>query len=710
MSSSLHPNPALHRLSVSPSHSHHHIPSPLRPSRDDPSPPPRSDAPTPQSSGCLEDESDSAGGSLAHGGPSPIPLDDDVQQNGDDALLHTPKVVERPGPHQRTSSQKLAAVRAALAAANIISLHEDTDWETRPPGIDPRRVDIPSLKCRTVIQVTDFAAHRAEFSVLTNETLCDFLEQPRPEFAKVRWMHVNGLSWDVLKPLALHFDLHPLSLEDMLHSSSSSSTRSKCDYYKQHLFCSVIVHRTLEKPAQSVNVPEETMGLGRSTTKALGKGGAKDRSGHLREQFGFHHHSRDEEAIVDSAPTALASASVSTLGIPGLAAGGGGASNGAATPTAVHPKSYSQYRRNLREAFRGVKANKEGEDVRTLSHNRSGLSGRLRARGKNTKRMRRDEEERAAARWTVAALTRDVKVHIHVEQLSIFLFRDGTVISVSQDAGYHHQLSLLFERLNSRDDILRESEDASFVLQALLDVTADDALEIVDEFREQLTTLESRVLTRPDMDDVRHLHILSSQLLLLKSTLTPLQLLLQSLRSQDDAKAAAAARIDPSPAPTRAGSPTPGAGEEGRRVARRGFVSHAARLYLSDVMDHMDSVLSSLDLFADLAENLIAFTFNNLSYSSNAYMQALSVVSIVFMPATFLSSYFGMNFSTGSFVGELDLGVHRFWEIALPVSIATVILFGWAYLVEIFSRARRDVLRMWHRAQIARSRPDEKEE
>jgi len=28
---------------------------------------------------------------------------------------------------------------------------------------------------------------------------------------------------------------------------------------------------------------------------------------------------------------------------------------------------------------------------------------------------------------------------------------------------------------------------------------------------------------------------------------------------------------------------------------------------------------------------------NNLSYSSNAYMQALSVVSIVFIPATFLS-------------------------------------------------------------------------
>ncbi|GAA6052075.1 hypothetical protein JCM3770_006617 [Rhodotorula araucariae] len=701
MSSQLHPNPALRRSAPSPSPSHSHrrrLPTirSLRHDNDD------DDPPTPQSSGCLEDESEP-------GAATPQALLVDASDVQDDALLHTPQVVERPRPQQRTSSQKLAAVRAALAAANIISLQQDTDWETRPPGIDPRRVDIPSLKCRTVIQVADFAAHRAEFSVLTNETLSDFLALPRPEFAKVRWMHVNGLSWDVLKPLALHFDLHPLSLEDMLHSSSSSSTRSKCDYFRQHLFCSVIVHRTLERPTHSVDMPEEpTKGPGRSTTKALGKGSTKDRSGHLREQFGFHHHSRDEEAIVDSAPSsALASASALSLGTPGLAGAGAGAgSTDAATPVAVHPKSYSQYRRNLREAIRGIKANKEGESVRTLSHNRSGLSERLRARGKSSKRMRRDEEERAAARWTVAALTKDVKVHIHVEQLSIFLFRDGTVISVSQDAGYHHQLSLLFERLNSRDDILRESEDASFVLQALLDVTADDALEIVDEFREQLTTLESRVLTRPDMDDVRHLHILSSQLLLLKSTLTPMQLLLQSLRSQDDAKAAAAARIDPSPAPTRPGSPN---ADSARRLARRGFVSHEARVYLSDVMDHMDSVLSSLDLFADLAENLIAFTFNNLSYSSNAYMQALSVVSIVFMPATFLSSYFGMNFSTGGFIGELDLGVHRFWEIALPVSIATVILFGWAYLVEIYGRARRDILRMWHRAQVARRRTDKDE-
>lgn len=95
----------------------------------------------------------------------------------------------------------------------------------------------------------------------------------------MRWIHANGLSWDVIKPIALAFDLHPLSLEDMLHSTSSSSTRSKADYYRQHLFCSVIVHRTLDQPGV-VEVPEEAIGITRSTTKALKKG--KERSGHLQ--------------------------------------------------------------------------------------------------------------------------------------------------------------------------------------------------------------------------------------------------------------------------------------------------------------------------------------------------------------------------------------------------------------------------------------------
>lgn len=86
---------------------------------------------------------------------------------------------------------------------------------------------------------------------------------------------------------------------------------------------------------------------------------------------------------------------------------------------------------------------------------------------------------------------------IHVEQLSIFLLRDGTVLSFCQDPGQHARYSSIFDRVQSASNLIRETEDPSFVLQALLDVVADHALEIVDEFRDQITKLESHVLARP---------------------------------------------------------------------------------------------------------------------------------------------------------------------------------------------------------------------
>jgi hypothetical protein len=39
-------------------------------------------------------------------------------------------------------------------------------------------------------------------------------------------------------------------------------------------------------------------------------------------------------------------------------------------------------------------------------------------------------------------------------------------------------------------------------------------------------------------------------------------------------------------------------------------MSHKSKIYLADVYDHMDYVLSSLDMFAGTAETLVGYTFN----------------------------------------------------------------------------------------------------
>ena len=65
-----------------------------------------------------------------------------------------------------------------------------------------------------------------------------------------------------------------------------------------------------------------------------------------------------------------------------------------------------------------------------------------------------------------------------------------------------------------------------------------------------------------------------------------------------------------------------------------------AKTYLSDVLDHMDAVLSSLELFSGLASNLVDFScavrvpatlmpsFNTLSFQTNQTVTLLTYATV----------------------------------------------------------------------------------
>lgn len=92
------------------------------------------------------------------------------------------------------------------------------------------------------------------------------------------------------------------------------------------------------------------------------------------------------------------------------------------------------------------------------------------------------------------------------------------------------------------------------------------------------------------MSTIRHLHSLSAQLLLLKSTISPLHGLIQSLKYSDDAKAGSAMKAD-----------------TGCALKHVGFVSREAKVYLADVDDHIAACVESLELFSGMYASLSPF-------------------------------------------------------------------------------------------------------
>ncbi|CAJ0845568.1 7612_t:CDS:2 [Entrophospora sp. SA101] len=91
----------------------------------------------------------------------------------------------------KAMAKKIIAARRLLTVDNMHSPGQD-------PGIDPRYAD---------------------YDVNVNFSEGGFLEKDRPDKTNVRWINVDGISWDVIKTLALKFDLHPLSIEDALQNT-----------------------------------------------------------------------------------------------------------------------------------------------------------------------------------------------------------------------------------------------------------------------------------------------------------------------------------------------------------------------------------------------------------------------------------------------------------------------------------------------------------
>jgi len=222
---------------------------------------------------------------------------------------------------------------------------------------------------------------------------------------------------------------------------------------------------------------------------------------------------------------------------------------------------------------------------------------------------------------------------------------------------------------------LRSTADASLLVHGLLDLVVDATLDIVDAYQRKIIDLEHQILLRPKMAAVRQLHIISGDLILYKRTLSPIKTLIYGMRRYDRDRVAAL--YDPN---------------ENEANKLEGYMSQKATIYLVDVHDHMEYILTSVEMFVGVAENLINYSFNMSSHEMNEVMRTLTIATVLFVPLTLLTGYFGMNFeSMWSVQSNSDV---LFWEIAIPMMIVTITAFFWADFGRMIHRLKK---RMQHK-------------
>lgn len=196
-------------------------------------------------------------------------------------------------------------------------------------------------------------------------------------------------------------------------------------------------------------------------------------------------------------------------------------------------------------------------------------------------------------------------MQIGSEQVSIVLGKGFVLTFQERKSGSFDPVR---ERLRANRGHLRAA-GAGHLAYALLDVIVDRYFIMLEQMDEACEALEESLLAKPGAGLMQDIHKLKRESLELRRAVWPLREVVNSLIRNE-----------------------------------AGYFDHETILYLRDVYDHTVHFIESLESLRDLLAGMLDIYLSSISNRVNMEVRALTVVAMLFMPATLMAGIFGMNF------------------------------------------------------------------
>jgi magnesium transporter len=230
------------------------------------------------------------------------------------------------------------------------------------------------------------------------------------------------------------------------------------------------------------------------------------------------------------------------------------------------------------------------------------------------------------------------------EQLSIFL-GEGFVVTFQEHPG--DCLDLIRKRIREGLGRVRKM-GADYLAYCIIDAVVDAYFPYLDEFSETIETLEEDALYHPSPEIAARIHEAKRNLLVLRRAMSPMREALSMLLQ--------------------------GTG---------GHMTEATRVYLRDCYDHCIMLLEMIESYRELVGSLLDVYLSSMSNRMNEIMKVLTLIATIFIPLSFLTGVYGMNFDPESSPWNMPELRMRY---GYPVFLAAVVCIGVFQLVLFWRR------------------------
>ena len=182
---------------------------------------------------------------------------------------------------------------------------------------------------------------------------------------------------------------------------------------------------------------------------------------------------------------------------------------------------------------------------------------------------------------------------------------DGWLVTVSDHAV--PALDQLWDSCQKRPELAHG--DPSRLFYRLCDALVDSVFPILDGIDDEIDRVETNIIERADETTVADIFRLKRELNVLRRVLGPQRDLFQLLA--------------------------------GPRVAR---LDSESQLYLRDVYDHAVRMVEQVDSYRDIVTGALDVYLSSVSNRLGEQTRRLTIIATIFLPLTFLTGFFGMNF------------------------------------------------------------------